>query len=329
MQILLVKLSSLGDVIHNFPVATDIRRAFPHAVIDWATDATYANLVTMHPAVRHVIPIHLRALKKSWWQPRQYAQLFDDKAALARERYDLIIDTQGLVKSALVANWGNGNIAGYDKQSIREPLATRYYTHQYTVSRNEHAVVRNRALAAAALKFTHIADCDYGLSIAGNNTPIAPIAPSAPSATYAVLLHATSRVDKTWSVPAWVALGRTLNRNGVKVMLPSGNAAEYVTSEQIAQQLDNAEALNAMPLPETAVMLGQAKLVVGVDTGLTHLAVALNRPTVGIYLTTSPQLTGLYAGTSNDAVINLGGGTRQHAANVSVEDVVIALKLST
>ena len=131
------------------------------------------------------------------------------------------------------------------------------------------------------------------------------------------------------SVPAWVALGRTLNRNGVKVMLPSGNAAEYVTSEQIAQQLDNAEALNAMPLPETAVMLGQAKLVVGVDTGLTHLAVALNRPTVGIYLTTSPQLTGLYASTSNDAVINLGGGTRQHVANVSVEDVLVALKLST
>jgi heptosyltransferase I len=323
MQILLVKLSSLGDVIHNFPVAADIRRQFPHAVIDWVTDATNASLVAMHPAVRRVIPIHLRALKKNWWQPRQYAQLFDDKAALARERYDLIIDTQGLVKSALVANWGNGNIAGYDKQSIREPFASGYYTHQYTVSRSEHAVIRNRTLAAAALKFTYPADCDYGLSVADNN------APSVPSATYAVLLHATSRVDKTWSVPAWVALGSALNRDGVKVILPSGNAAEYATSKQIAEQLDNAQAINAMPLPETTVMLGQAKLVVGVDTGLTHLAVALNRPTVGIYLTTSPTLTGLYASSSNDAVINLGGGTRQHAANVSVEDVLIALKLST
>jgi heptosyltransferase-1 len=320
MQILLVKLSSLGDVIHNFPVATDIRRAFPHAAIDWATDANYASLTAMHPAIRRVLPIHLRALKKNWWQPSRLVQLFDDKAALARERYDLIIDTQGLVKSALVANWANGDIAGYDKQSIREPFANRYYKQQYAVSRSEHAVARNRALAAAALKFMHQADCDYGISIVGNN---------APNAAYAVLLHATSRVDKTWSVPAWVALGRKLNQAGIKVMLPSGSAAEYVTSVKIAEQLDNAQALNAMPLPETAVMLAQAKCVVGVDTGLTHLAVALNRPTVGIYLTTSPALTGLYAGTNNDSVINLGGGTRQHAANVSVDNVIAALKLTS
>ena len=78
MQILLVKLSSLGDVIHNFPVATDIRRAFPHAIIDWATDATYASLVAMHPAIRRIVPIHLRSFKRKWWQPSRIAQLFDD-----------------------------------------------------------------------------------------------------------------------------------------------------------------------------------------------------------------------------------------------------------
>jgi heptosyltransferase I len=316
MQILLVKLSSLGDVIHNFPVATDIQRAFPHAALDWATDATYASLVAMHPAVRRVLPIHLRALKKNWWQPRQYIQLFDDKAALARERYDLIIDTQGLVKSALIAHWTNGDIAGFDNESIREPFACRWYQHQYAIARTQHAVVRNRALAAAALGYTVPTTCNYGLNLADTQTPNPP---------YAVLLHATSRRDKTWPIPAWVALGRALNRDGVTVLLPSGNASEYAISTIIAQQLDNARAINAMPLAETATMLAKATQVVGVDTGLTHLAVALNRPTVGIYLTTSPDLTGLYADAQNK-VTNLGGGTRQRAAVVAVEDVLTALK---
>jgi len=323
MQILLVKLSSLGDVIHNFPVATDIRRAFPHAIIDWATDATYASLVAMHPAIRRIVPIHLRSFKRKWWQPSRIAQLFDDKAALVRERYDLIIDTQGLIKSALVANWANGNIAGFDKQSIREPMATRYYRDQYAVSRKEHAVVRNRALAALALGYTHLTECDYGLSVADEKEQ---------AQAYAVLLHATSRDDKTWPLASWVVLGRALNQAGFKVILPSGNPAEYVTSAQIAERLDNAQAINAMPLPYTATMLAQAKLVVGVDTGLTHLGAALNRPTVGIYRSTSPELTGLYAGANNAAVINLGGGSRQHAASVSCDDVlatISTLKLTT
>ncbi len=321
MQILLVKLSSLGDVIHNFPVATDIRRAFPHAVIDWATDATYASLVALHPEVRRVLPIHLRALKKKWWQPRNYAQLFDDKAALAGERYDLIIDTQGLVKSALMANWATGNIAGFDKNSIREPFATRWYQHQYRVALSNHAVQRNRMLAAAALGYTMPTGCDYGLNMAfaTNSNP--------PNPPYAVLLHATSRADKTWPIPAWVALGRALNRDGVTVLLPSGNASEYAISLTIAKQLDSARAINALPLPETTAMLAAATQVVGVDTGLTHLAVALNRPTIGIYLTTSPALTGLYAD-ANSKVVNFGGGTRQNSAAVAVEDVIAALKSS-
>ena len=325
MHILLVKLSSLGDVIHNFPIVTDIRRAYPHAIVDWATDASYASVVAMHPGINRVLPVHLRALKKSWSQPRGYWQLLADRKMLGHEKYDLTIDTQGLLKSGLVAYCAGSDIAGYDKNSIREPIVSRFYQRQYAVSRTEHAVVRNRRLAALALDYQLPAICDYGITAPTVASAITPT-----NKPYAVLLHATSRSDKTWDVSSWIALGRALNQTGLTVVLPSGNAAEYATSQRIASGLEYAQALDNMPLSATAAMIARAAFVVGVDTGLTHLAVALNRPTVGIYLTTQPALTGLYAGRSNNdannvITVNLGGGTRQQATIVGVEDVLAVL----
>jgi heptosyltransferase I len=314
MRILLVKLSSLGDVIHNLPVATDIRRAYPHAVIDWVTEAPYAELVALHPAISRVFTVNLRALKRQWWQPKMWSQLFDDKATLAHEAYDLIIDTQGLVKSAVIASWANGQRHGFDTASIREPFAARWYQHTYAVSRAAHAVVRNRSLARLALQYADT-PCDYGLASI----------PKIITAPYIVLLHATSRADKTWTQDAWVSLGLALNARGIEVVLPSGNAAEFATSRAIAAKLDRARAQEAMSLRDTASLLGNAQAVVGVDTGLTHLAVALARPTIGIYLTTRPALTGLYDGRDDRVAINLGGGTRDAAASVGVESVLSAL----
>lgn len=315
MRILLVKLSSLGDVIHNLPVATDIRRAHPSATIDWVTEAPYAELVALHPAIHRVFPTNLRAVKRQWWQPQMWSQLFDDKAMLTRQSYDLIIDTQGLLKSAVIASWANGVRHGYDAASIREPFAARWYHHTHTVSTSAHAVVRNRRLASAVLGYADT-PCDYGLATS----------PTVAAAPYVVLLHATSRADKTWTHDAWVALGAALNARGIEVVLPSGNAAEFDASRAIAAKLDRARALQAMSLRDTATLLANAEAVVGVDTGLTHLAVALARPTVGIYLTTRPALTGLYDGLDADSVaISLGGGSRDAAASVSVADVILAM----
>ena len=314
MRILLVKLSSLGDVIHNLPVASDIRRAFPDALIDWVTEAPYAPLVALHPAIHTVIPVHLRALKKAWWRTAAWSRFFDDKAALTARHYDLIIDTQGLVKSALVAGWSNGPVAGFDRDSAKEPLAARGYRHTFAVTREAHAVARNRTLASLALGYAPAPLCNYGLAVKPIDDP----------SPYVVFIHATSRADKGWPAASWMALARACVDRGWRVILLAGNAGELAQSEAIAAGVPHAHAStpSPMPLTETAAKLAGAQLVVGVDTGLAHLAVALGCPTIGIYLTTEPAFTGLYDGNNASARIsNLGGGSRARPALVAVDVV--------
>jgi heptosyltransferase-1 len=313
-HLLLVKLSSLGDVIHNLPVVTDIHRALPGTTIDWATEAPYASLVGLQPTIRTVLPVHLRSLKSRWYDPTAWSQFFDDKQKIANRRYDLVIDTQGLTKSAIVANWADGDIAGYDRDSIREPFASRWYQRRYAVSTGKHAVERNRALAAAALGYEHAGTCDYGLPTTW------PAPTDLPAGPYVVCLHATSRADKYWSADSWVELGQVLNGRGIHVVFPSGSAKEFAQSQYLAKQLAAATALPSKPFPETAALLSHAQAVVGVDTGLAHLSVALQRPTIGLYVSTQPALTGLYSG--GGPVVNLGGGSREAPATIAVADVM-------
>ncbi|MBL8510986.1 MAG: lipopolysaccharide heptosyltransferase I, partial [Betaproteobacteria bacterium] len=302
MRVLLVKLSSLGDVIHNLPVVSDICLHRPDIDIDWVTEAPYAGLVALHPGVRQVLPIRLRALKKNWWRPASWSAFLHDRQALAGQRYDRVIDTQGLVKSAWVARAAAAPIAGFSPDTVREPWATHFYQEMYTVSRQQHAVVRNRQLAAQALGYELNEAVDYGIK-----APALPL-PWLTSAAYVVLLPATSRANKQWPVTAWIELAKRHYQRGLTVVIPWGNAAEKATSETIAAASSQAVVPPALSLVEAAALLAGAQAVVGVDTGLAHLAVALNRPTVGIYLTTQPKLTGLYGG---ERAINLGGGSQE------------------
>lgn len=319
MRILLVKLSSMGDVIHNLPIATDIRRRYPDAAIDWVTEAPYAELVSRHPAVRRAIPVHLRALKQAWYSPAAWLTLFDDKAAIGGQPYDMVLDTQGLTKSALIAHWANGTLAGYDRASIREPYATRWYDRTYAVSREWHAVTRNRQLAQQALGTDASVPVDYGIEAAFGNDVEGRETP------YVVCLTATSRADKCWPSAQWEALGHLLHAAGLKLKLPSGSAAEYAAAQTLAANLvhqgADAEAMAPSALTDVAHCLACARGVVGVDTGLAHLAVALGRPTVGLYTTTQPALTGLHG----RAVVNLGGGSRATPAMPTPADVMAAL----
>lgn len=313
-RILLVKTSSLGDVIHNLPVATDIRRALPSATIDWVCEPPYAPLVALHPAVTRVFPMPLRAIKKKWYSPSVWMDFRARRAELGRESYDLILDTQGLVKSAWIAGFASGIRAGYDAESAREPLAARNYQYCHAVSRTMHAVARNRALAAAALRYTHGFDVDYGLAGRRFERPVAP------AGDYVVFLHATSRQDKTWPTERWIELGKRLQSRGFTIVLPWGASAERTESERIARALAGATHIPpALTLPAMADLLAFARLVVGVDTGLAHLAVALDRPTIGLYCATDPGLTGLYGG---EHAMNLGGISDPP----EVEEVMVALQ---
>ena len=297
-NILLIKTSSLGDVVHNLPVVSDIRARFPRARIDWVVEDAYRDIVGMHPGVRRAIPVALRRWLGNVLKPAHWREFGQFRRALSGMRYDCVIDTQGLIKSALLAQAASGTRHGYAGSSAREPLAAKFYDVTHVVSRDLHAVVRNRRLAAMALGYELPAALDYGITLPSGAGPI-ELRP------YCVLLHATSRADKLWPEPAWERLGGELARQGYTLMLPWGDAAERARSERIAHALPQAVVPPALSILGVAGLLAKAHAVIGVDTGLTHLAAALGRPVVALYCGTHPGLTGVYAG-QGARVRNLG-----------------------
>lgn len=285
-RILIVKTSSLGDVVQNLPVASDIRRHFPDARIDWVVEEPYAPLVSLHPAVRRVITVALRRWRRRLLSGGTWKEIGEFRSLSQSEHYDAIIDTQGLIKSALIARAAKGTHHGFDAGTAREPLAARFYDVTHHIGRSQHAVARNRALAAAALGYRVEDPVEYGI--------VAPLPLTPPVRSYCVLLHITSRSEKLWSEAAWREVGRKLAARGLDCMLPWGSDEERRRSERIAEGLDHAHVPPFEPLDRLAALLGGAAAVVGVDTGLTHLAAALGRPVVAIYCGTDPRLNGVY-----------------------------------
>ena len=296
VNIILLKTSSLGDVLHNLPVVTDIRGHLPDARIDWVVEESFAALPLLHPAINQVIPVAMRRWRKSWWRAR--GEMRAACRGLRDARYDLALDTQGLLKSALIARCTAAVRCGFDWGSAREPIASLLYDRSYCVAKNQHAVERNRQLAGQALGYTPQGAPDYGIRAPDLTLPWLPAEP------YAVLLHATSRDDKLWAEPNWIALGEYLMQRGVRVLLPWGDEPEKARSERLASAIPGAICTPRLNLNEAAALLARARAVIGVDTGLSHLAAALGVPTIGIYTATDPGLTGLYAGARAQ---NLGG----------------------
>lgn len=287
MRILLVKTSSLGDVIHNLPVVSDIRRHFPDAEIDWCVEDNFAAIPRLHPEVRRIIPVALRRWRKKLLQAATWKEIGEFRRQLAAEAYGAIIDTQGLLKSALIASRAKGPRLGYAADSAREPMAARCYQRHFHVPRELHAVVRNRRLAAAALGYQLDGEPDYGIDTAPGAFPWLPHRP------YVVFLTATSRDDKLWPEANWLALGHSLNSMGFSAILPGGSTIERERAARLAAAIPGAVTAPPMSIPELAALLAGARAAIGVDTGLTHLAVALKVPTVAIYTATDPGLTGV------------------------------------
>ncbi len=293
-RILLVKTSSLGDVVHNLPVVTDIRRHWPAAAIDWVVEEAFAEVPALHPGVRAVIPVALRRWRRAWWRPSTWRECAAFWRALRAREYDAVIDTQGLVKSALVACAARGPSHGQDRSSAREPLAAVCYDRRYPIARGRHAILRNRELAARALGYAlSESPPDYGI-----RPPPLAFGQELPwrDRPYVVCLHATSRASKSWPPAHWTALAAALAGAGLVPVLPWGNEAERAQAEAIARAAPGAQvAPRRYGLKELAALLGAARAVVGVDTGLVHLAAALGCVTVALYSDSSPKLTGVWA----------------------------------
>src|SRR5574343_187166 len=287
MRILLVKTSSLGAVIHNLPVVSDIRRHFPDAEIDWCVEDGFAAIPRLHPGVRQIIPVAVRRWRKRLLQWETWQEMGDFRRQITNSAYDAVIDTQGLLKSALLARPVHGPHLGYAAESAREPLSARFYDRHFRIPRDLHAVVRNRQLAAAALGYAAEGGPDYGISVPPATFSWLPHRP------YVVLLTATSRDDKLWPEAHWLSFGQRLNSLGFSAVLPGGSTIERERAARLSSGIPGAVAAPPMSIPELAALHYGGRAVVGVDTGLTHLAVALGVPTVALYTATDPGLTGV------------------------------------
>jgi heptosyltransferase I len=284
-RILLVRLSSLGDVLHTFPAVTDLARALPEAELDWVVEEAYVPLVRMHPAVSHAIPFALRRWRRGLLRAGVWREIGAFRHALRDRAYDAVIDAQGLVKSAWVADLARGRVHGYSRGAAREPLAARFYRFRYDIGPELHSVERYRRLLARALGYAPTAGVDYGIAAP-------PRPPFAPAGSYAVLLHSTARTEKLWPEASWTELGRALEARGLASVLPWGDETERGRAERLARSLGRAIVAPRLSLEDAAGLIGHAGVVVGLDTGLMHLAVALRTPVVAVFCNSDPARTG-------------------------------------
>jgi heptosyltransferase-1 len=282
VRVLIVKLSSLGDVVHAMPVVHDIRTALPEATIDWVVEPGFAPLVRRVEGVDEVIECALRRWSGAWWTAQTRSEWRAFRSRLRRERYDAVLDLQGLTKSALIARlalltpggarYGLANRT--DGASFEAP-ARWLVDRAIFVEPRTHALDRSRVLAAQALGYAFAGPPRFGLRAAAASCSGAPTL---------VLVHGTSRDDKLWPESAWIEFGRHAVAEGWRIALPHAGATELARAQRIAGALGaQAQVWPAMDLDALVDRLGATQGVIGVDSGLSHIAVALDLPHVQLY----------------------------------------------
>jgi heptosyltransferase-1 len=277
--VLVVRPSSLGDIVYALAVVCDIRRARPELAIDWVSEPNFAPLIALCPEVRRAIGFSLRRWRHAPWRPATWRDVRAFAADLRRTRYTAILDLQEQVKGALIARLARGPSHGFDRASIREPLAMLGDDVHHRVPRDLHFLARCRRLAAAALGYGVDAQPRWNLRPPATS-------PAQPARPYAVLLHGTSRDDKLWPEAHWRSVLDMTNRAGLAAVLPWGSDVERARSERLSSGFANAVVPPWLSLPDAAALLAKADLAIGVDTGFTHLAAALGTPTVAIFSAT-------------------------------------------
>jgi lipopolysaccharide heptosyltransferase I len=290
MRVLIVKTSSMGDVLHTLPSLTDAMRAIPGIRFDWVVEEGFAQIPTWHEAVDRVIPVAIRRWRKAWFSAPIKAERQAFRDAVRLQHYDAIIDAQGLVKSAaLVTRLGRGVKHGMDWQTAREPLASLFYSRRHHIAKDQHAVERIRELFAKSLGYAKPdAQGDYAIAqrflLEGKDA----------QKPYFIFLHATTRDDKHWPESHWKALIQLLADQDIEIRLPWGAPHEEARAKRLAEGSANVTVLPRMSLENVARQLANAKQIVSVDTGLSHLSAALSRPNVTLYGPTDPGLIGGY-----------------------------------
>jgi heptosyltransferase-1 len=312
-DILFIKTSSLGDVIHHMPAVSDARRHRPDARIGWVVEEAFAPLVALHRDVGNVVPVASRRWRHAPFSAATWREMGAFKSAMREQPHEMVIDAQGLLKSALMTRFARGQRHGYDAESVRERAASWFYDVHHRVDRSLHAIKRNRMLTGAALGYAPAEPLDFGLdrgSLMGDG------------ATHDVLLlHATARPEKEWPVANWVAIAKAMAARGYRPVLPWGTEAERARSAQIAAEVPDAHVPERQPIDAVARLIARAAFVVGVDTGLLHLAAALGVPLVAIFAGTEPGQHGPLGGGRVEVVGGLNSPPSLAEASLALEKI--------
>jgi heptosyltransferase-1 len=286
------------------PAITDAAHYIPDIKFDWVVEEHFADVARWHPNVNQVIPVGIRRWRKQLTSAQTWQQVSTFKSQLRRNSYSKVIDSQGLLKSALLTCWAKGEVWGYDKNSITESLASYFYQQKASLSRQLHAIERNRKLLAQALSYC-IDDLplDYGISTTSQHKIPSGLILNTP---YIIAFHATSREDKEWSLTLWNQFIPEITQHGYHILLPWGNEREYQRAKQLASTHDYVQCLPKCSLNELAALTQKADAVIGMDTGLMHIAAAFNKKGIALYPVTQPKLTGVLTA-SPQTIESLGG----------------------
>ncbi|WP_246540204.1 lipopolysaccharide heptosyltransferase I [sulfur-oxidizing endosymbiont of Gigantopelta aegis] len=288
-KVLIIKTSSLGDVIHTLPALSDAVARLGEVQFDWVVEENFAEIPAWHPAVNKVIPVAIRRWRKQIFKTLFSGEWQSFKVDLQVERYDVVIDAQGLIKSALITRMAKGKRYGLDKSSAREPLAAKLYQYPQAIDKDQHAVERVRQLFAQSLGYSLDGlTLQYGISEKLNTKLNAMTAQK-----QVLFLHGTTWATKHWPEKFWLELAQRLSDKGYTILLPWGNEIERQRAVRIKNNT-NVVILDKMNLHDLAQQIDAVDAVVAVDTGLAHLAAALDKATIALYGPTSPGLTGTY-----------------------------------
>ncbi|QLB13867.1 heptosyltransferase-1 [Bisgaardia hudsonensis] len=294
MNICLIKTSSMGDIIHTLPALTDAKNAIPNLRVDWVVEENFTEIPLWHSLqnagiVNQVIPIALRRWRKKIFSVNTKNEWKNYRTLIQQQQYDVIIDAQGLIKSALFATrLAQGKKYGYDRHCAREPLASCFYQKKFYIDYQQHAVERIRQLFASSLNYIKPnTAADYGIL---NQFQQANIE----QPPYIMFIHATTREDKHWQNTKWKELAQNITALGFHIKLPWGNEQEKQQANLIAEKIENTHVLNKLTLTQLAYEIANAQAIISVDTGLAHLAAALDKTNITLYGATDPQLIGTY-----------------------------------
>ena len=297
MKILIIKTSSMGDIIDTLPALTDASEILKQDLrFDWVVEEGFAEIPRWHPLVNKIIPVALRRWRKQPYlaiKNGEWEKFYD---LLRQEQYDYIIDAQGLLKSAILTRLSRGLRCGFDFNTAREFLAAFFYQKRFNIAKNQHAVTRTRELFSQVLNYTlptSIPDYKIDTRCLLAHPELDPTKINLSRKTV-LFIHGTSRADKYWPESHWIELAKLAQKAEYTVYIIWGSQEEKERSERIALACPSVHIAAKLKLSEVAALLSQISAAVAVDTGLGHLAAALGTPTVSLYGPTDPKLIGAY-----------------------------------